>query len=306
LIDPSTRGDPMTVLRWTSKSTYKLAADLCSEGHKVSPRTVARLLLNAGYSLQANSKTREGMEHPDRNAQFEFINTQSKLFMRQKQPVISVDAKKKENIGNFANKGREWNPKGQPEKVKTHDFVDPELGKAIPYGTFDLTNNEGWVSIGIDHDTADFAVTTIQRWWKEMGKSHYGETIKKLYINADGGGSNSSRSRLWKISIQKFANELEVPIHVSHFPPGTSKWNKIEHRLFSQITKNWRGRPLTSLGVIVNLIANTTTNNGLKVKAEIDTNTYLTGVKVSDEEFEKINLKPAKFHGDWNYCIAPN
>jgi hypothetical protein len=306
LIDPAIGVDPMTALRWTSQSTYRLAAALSCEGHKVSPRTVARLLLKAGYSLQGNSKTGEGLEQADINAQFEFINKRSQLFMRQKQPVISVEAKKRENVGLVSNKGREGNSKGKADKGERHDFADLDLGQAIPHGDFDFANNQGWVRLCLNNDSADFVVATIRRWWEEMGQALYGDAIKKLYINADAGGSDSRGSRLWKASIQKFANELEVPIHVSYLPPGTSKWNKVEHRLCSQISKDWRGRKLTSLRVIVNLIANSATDSGLKAKKGIDSDIYLPEVKESHEEYGKINLKPAKFQGEWNYCIVPD
>jgi Rhodopirellula transposase DDE domain len=305
LVDPVTRGDPQSPLRWTCKSTTQLATELTRQGHLVSPSTVGRLLKAAGYSLQSNRKTKEGGNHPDRNAQFEHINSVVLAFQRRSQPVISVDAKKKELVGEFKNNGREWHPKGEPEEVLVHDFMDKKLGKAIPYGVYDVTENQGWVSVGIDHDTAHFATEAIRRWWKKMGsKRHQG--AKKLLITADGGGSNGSRCRLWKLALQDLADRLEMPIHVCHFPPGTSKWNKIEHRMFCHITQNWRGRPLISHEVIINLIANTATSKGLKIKAELDPKTYPTGIKVSDEELATVHLKPSRFHGDWNYVILPS
>lgn len=304
LVDPLTRGDPESPLRWTCKSTVKLADELTRQNHPVSDRTVAALLKKAGYSLQANRKTREGNQHPDRNAQFEHINAQVVAFHKQRQPVISVDTKKKELVGDFKNAGREWHPQGRPENVRVHDFKDQQLGKAIPYGIYDLASNEGWVSVGITHDTARFAVASIRRWWTEMGAARF-PRARKLMITADGGGSNSSRNRLWKLALQELADELGMPLHVRHFPPGTSKWNKIEHRLFCFITKNWRGRPLTSLETIVELIGNTTTDAGLTVRAALDDTEYETGIKVSDEQLALVNLKRSEFHGDWNYTIRP-
>jgi transposase len=304
LVDPVTRGDPQSPLRWTCKSTTQLAGELTKQGHAVSPRTVGRLLKAAGYSLKSNRKTKEGKDHPDRNAQFEHINATVLAFQKRGQPVVSVDTKKKELVGNFRNGGQEWQPRGEPEEVLVHDFMDKELGKAIPYGVYDLTENQGWVSVGIDHDTARFAAEAIRRWWKKMGsRRHRG--AKRLLIMADGGGSNGSRSRLWKVALQELANQLGIPIHVCHFPPGTSKWNKIEHRMFCHITQNWRGRPLVSHDVIINLIANTATTEGLKIKAELDSGTYPLGIKVTDEELAAVNLKPAPFHGEWNYRILP-
>jgi hypothetical protein len=304
LIDPATRGDPMSPLRWTCKSTDNLAEELTRLHHPVSDRTVALLLKQSGYSLQANRKLREGSSHPDRNAQFEYINRQVRAFQKQQQPVISVDTKKKELVGEFKNPGEEWQPKGQPEEVKVHDFPDKKMGKAIPYGVYDLACNEGWVSVGIEHDTAEFACASIQRWWNEMGSGRF-PRASKLLITADGGGSNSSRNRLWKKSLQGLADELGITLSVCHFPPGTSKWNKIEHRLFSFITKNWRGRPLTAYEVIVNLIASTTTKTGLTVRAALDPRCYETGIEVSDEELEQLRITRAKFPGDWNYSIQP-
>lgn len=301
LVDPTTRGDPMSPLLWTCKSTRHLAEALGEFGHDVSHQTVARLLDDLGYSLQANRKTEEGKDHPDRNAQFEYINRKVKSFQRRDQPVISVDTKKKELIGNFKNSGREHEPKGQPRKVKTKDFPTQE-GKVAPYGVYDLTRNEGWVNVGIDHDTAEFAVESVRRWWQRMGQPTYPEATE-LLITADGGGSNGSRNRLWKVQLQKLANEVNINITVCHFPPGTSKWNKIEHRMFCHITENWRGRPLVSHAVVVNLIGSTRTRTGLHVGAQLDTNSYATGIKVTDAELESVRLKKATFHGEWNYTI---
>jgi hypothetical protein len=305
LVDPVTRGEPTSPLLWTSKSTRTLAKELNRLGHKVSYRTVARLLLDLGFSLQANRKTREGKQHPDRDAQFQYINRQVKRFQRKGQPVVSVDAKKRELVGDFKNGGSEWQPKGEPETVRTHDFRDKQLGVAIPYGVYDLTQNDGWVSVGIDHNTAEFAVESIRRWWQHMGHLAYPEA-GELLITADAGGSNGTRCRLWKLSLQELADELGLRITVCHFPPGTSKWNKIEHRMFCHITQNWRGRPLVSQAVIVNLIGDTTTETGLSINAELDPNTYENGIKVSDEEIAAVQLKQHKFHGDWNYSISPN
>jgi len=282
----------------------KLAQDLAQMGHAVSYPVVAELLHEMGYSLQANRKTKEGDSHPDRNAQFEHINTRVQRYINQKQPVISVDTKKKELVGDFKNNGQEWRPKGNPEKVRVHDFVIPELGRAAPYGVYDLAQNTGWVSVGVDHDTASFAVETIRRWWHAMGQDKYPQA-QRLLITADGGGSNGSRLRLWKLELQTLADETGLAIAVSHFPPGTSKWNKIEHRLFSFISKNWRGQPLTSLKVIVSLIAGTTTRKGLQVHAEIDDRSYPAGIKVPDAEMDRLNLRRDEFHGEWNYEILP-
>jgi hypothetical protein len=304
LVDPVTRGDPESPLRWTCKSTGKLADELRAMGHAVSATSVGMLLHGLGYSLQGNAKTREGGDHPDRNAQFEHINTQAASFAKRGQPVISVDTKKKELVGDFKNPGREWQPYGEPERVRVHDFKDPELGKAIPYGVYDVARNEGWVSVGIDHDTAEFAVRAIESWWKTMGAKAYPKATE-LFITPDGGGSNSSRSRLWKVALQEFADRTSLAINVSHLPPGTSKWNKIEHRLFSHISQNWRGRPLVSHETIVNLIAATTTRTGLKVRARLDRRPYPTGIPVDDDELASLALKPHAFHGDWNYRIEP-
>jgi hypothetical protein len=304
LIDPVTRGDPESPLRWTCKSTRRLAEELCRQGHRVGARTVAALLLDMGYRLQANRKTREGGKHPDRNAQFEYINNQVRRLQKRGQPVVSVDTKKKELLGDFKNPGQEWQPQGEPEDVRVYDFKDPKLGKAIPYGVYDVTNNQAWVSVGIDHDTAHFAARTIGRWYENMGNRRF-PRAQELLITADGGGSNSSRSRLWKVALQELADDIHLKLRVCHFPPGTSKWNKIEHRLFSFITQNWRGKPLLSRQTIVNLIASTTTKTGLIVRAALDTDRYETGIKVSDEEMATLRITPAEFHGEWNYSIAP-
>jgi hypothetical protein len=304
LVEPVTRGDPMQPLLWTCRSLRNLVSGLATEGHTVCPTVVGNLLRQMGYSLQANSKTREGDEHIDRDAQFHYINTQAKTFLAANAPVISVDTKKKELVGNFKNNGREWRPKGTPEAVKVHDFIDRKLGRAVPYGVYDLNNNVGWVSVGTDHDTACFAVNAIRRWWRTMGKKRHPKA-KRLMITADGGGSNGYRVRLWKVELQKLANELKIPITVCHMPPGTSKWNKIEHRLFSFITINWRGKPLRSYRTIVQLIAATTTETGLTVRAELDENKYPKGIKISDAQLAAVNLCRHAFHGDWNYTISP-
>jgi len=305
LVEPMTVGDPETPLRWTCKSLMQLSRELQAQGYTISHMSVGTLLKEMGYGLQGNRKTLEGKGHPDRNAQFEFINEKADSALLAGQPVISVDTKKKELVGQFKNGGKEWRPEGDPEKVNVYDFVDKELGRANPYGVYDLANNTAWVSVGTDHDTASFAVSTIQRWWCSMGKEAYPEA-KELMIMADGGGSNGSRVRLWKFELQRFADEENLTIRVSHFPPGTSKWNKIEHRLFSHISMNWRGRPLVSHEVIVNLIAATTTSKGLRVRAELDSNLYQKGIKVSDQEFSTISIERDDFHGEWNYVISPN
>jgi hypothetical protein len=305
LVDPATRGDPMSPLLWTCKSTRHLAQALGSLGHDVSHQTVARLLTDLGYNLQANRKTEEGKGHPDRDAQFEHINRKVRSFQRRGQPVVSVDTKKKELVGNYKNPGREWEPEGQPRRVKSKDFPDKALGKVAPYGVYDLTANEGWVNVGITHDTAEFAVESIRRWWSRMGSQVY-PGAKELLVTADSGGSNGSRTRLWKVCLQELADELGLKIHVCHFPPGTSKWNKIEHRMFCHITENWRGRPLVSHAVVVNLIGSTRTRTGLRIQAELDTNTYEKGIKVTNEELAEVRLKRDKFHGEWNYIVLPH
>jgi len=304
LVEPVTRGDPESPLRWTCKSLRKLAEELRRRGHRASHPLVGRMLHDLGYSLQANSKTLEGTSHPDRNAQFEYLNRRVKRQIQQHQPVISVDTKKKELVGDFRNHGRELRPKGDPEKVRVHDFPIPELGKANPYGIYDIAQNTGWVSVGVDHDTAAFAVESIRRWWNSMGQPIYPQATR-LLITVDSGGSNGARVRLWKVELQKLADETGLRIAVSHLPPGTSKWNKIEHRLFSFISQNWRGKPLISHEVIVNLIAGTTTATGLTVHSELDTDTYPPGIKVSDRAVAEIDLRRDKFHGDWNYTIHP-
>jgi hypothetical protein len=302
LVDPATRGDPKLPLCWTSKSSAKLAQELQSIGHQVSPRTVCALLDDLGYSLQASRKTREGKDHPDRDAQFQHIAGKVTDFQKRHQPVISVDAKKKELIGNYKNEGQEWQPKKTPIEVKTHDFIDKQSGKVIPYGVYDITENQGWVTVGIDHDTAQFAVNAIRQWWYRMGQLMYPEA-KELMITADCGGSNSYRAKLWKWELQQLANELDLTLHICHFPPGTSKWNKVEHRLFAQITENWRSRPLISREVVINLIANTKTTTGLKINAVLDESKYPTGIQVSDEQINSILIEYNTFHGEWNYKI---
>jgi hypothetical protein len=304
LVEPATRGDPTQPLLWTSLSLRNLVNELAKKGHNVCPTVVGDLLRGLGYSLQANSKTREGGQHIDRDAQFEYINKQAKALLAAHEPVVSVDTKKKELVGNFRNNGKEWRPEGTPEFVNIHDFMDRKLGRAVPYGVYDITNNVGWVSVGTNHDTATFAVNAIRRWWRTMGRKRYPKA-KRLMITADGGGSNGYRVRLWKVELQKLADEIKLPITVCHLPPGTSKWNKIEHRLFSFITINWRGKPLRSFRTIVQLIAATTTETGLAVRAEIDESKYPKGVKVSDAEMAALNLSRHPFHGDWNYTISP-
>jgi hypothetical protein len=304
LVEPTTRGDPEQPLRWTCKSTRQLARELQAQGHRISHETVSQLLGEFGYSLQSLKKTKEGEQHPDRDAQFAHINDQAQAFMECNQPVVSVDAKKKELVGDFKNPGREWQPQGQPEAVRVHDFPDPELGKAIPYGVYDLAANDGWVSIGIDHDTAEFAAETLSRWWRQMGKAVYPQA-SDLMITADCGGSNGSRNRLWKVALQRFADSSGLRLWVCHYPPGTSKWNKIEHRMFCHITQNWRGRPLVSHQVIVNLIGNTTTRAGLRIRAELDPGAYPTGTRVSDEDLSAVCLRVHHERGQWNYLILP-
>jgi len=304
LVDPVTRGDPESPLRWTCKSLSKLAEELRAKGYTISPSKVGHLLHDLGYSLQANDKTREGSDHPDRNAQFEYINAQAEDFLSAGEPVISVDTKKKELVGDFENGGREWQPKGEPEPVRVHDFVDKELGKAIPYGVYDVGRNEALVNVGTDHDTAEFATASILQWWRTMGRKAY-PNAHELLITADGGGSNGSRSRLWKLALQDFADQTGLVVTVCHFPPGTSKWNKIEHRLFSHISQNWRGRPLRSVDTIVQLIAATTTRTGLRVRARADRKRYTTGIVVSDAEMRNLEIELHEFHGDWNYTLIP-
>ena len=304
IVAPFTRGDPMSSLLWTSKSLRNLSKELKRDGYGISHRTVGIMLRNMGYSLKSNRKKDEGKSEPDRNEQFGHINNRATEFMKEDQPVISVDTKKKELIGNFKNNGREWKPGGEYDHVNVYDFPADADGKAVPYGVYDVKRNEGWVNVGIEHDTAEFAVESIRRWWKFMGRKRYPEA-KRLLITADGGGSNGSRVKLWKIELQKLATETGLEISVCHFPPGTSKWNKIEHRLFSFITKNWRGKPLISFEVIVNLIANTRTEKGLKVQCSLDRDSYEKGIKISEEEMSKLNLKLDEFHGEWNYTIIP-
>jgi hypothetical protein len=304
LVDPVTRGDPMSPLRWTCKSAAKLADELQAQGHRASERSVNRLLHASGYSLQSNRKTMEGGDHPDRDAQFQHINRRVKAYQKQGQPVVSVDAKKKDLVGRFRNGGREWQPSGEPEAVNVYDFIDKDLGKAIPYGIYDQTTNTGWVGVGVDHDTAEFAVETLRRWWRNMGSRVYPQATR-LLITADGGGSNGSRCRLWKVELQRLASETGLRISVCHFPPGTSKWNKIEHRMSCHITENWRGRPLVSREVVVNLIGHTTTETGLSIQSELDEGSYPTGRGVTDEQMKGLSIRKDKFHGEWNYTILP-
>jgi transposase len=304
LVEPVTRGDPESRLRWTSKSVRKLAEELNRMGHQTSHRMVAELLHELGYSLQANSKTLEGSSHADRDQQFQYINQQVNQLLAERQPVISVDTKKKELVGDFKNNGKELRPKGDPEKVRVHDFAIPELGRAAPYGVYDIASNTGWVSVGVDHDTSAFAVETIRRWWYSMGQPVYPKA-KQLLITADSGGSNGSRVRLWKVELQRLADETGLKLRVCHLPPGTSKWNKIEHRLFSFISQNWRGKPLITHQVIVDLIAATSTKAGLKIQAQIDPNLYPAGLKISDQQVAALHLERDIFHGDWNYTISP-
>lgn len=304
MVDPLARGDPMSPLRWTCKSTRNLARELNNRGHPTSHHTVGELLHELGYSLQSPVKTQEGGKHPDRNKQFEHINSRVQDFHERGQPVISVDGKKKELIGNFKNAGREWHPSGHPPDVRVYDFVDPALGKVTPYGVYDIIANEGWVSVGVTHDTPTFAVASIRMWWMEMGRVRYPHA-KELLIVADSGGSNSARSRLWKVELQNLATEMGLRISVSHLPPGTSKWNKIEHRMFCHITHNWRGRPLESRAVVVNLIGSTTTDKGLHIQAALDVRNYPTGMRVTDETMSLLHIERDRFHGEWNYVILP-
>ena len=304
LVDPLTRGDPMSPLRWTCKSRAKLASTLSSDGWRVSSTTVGRLLHELGYSLQSVRKSREGTAHPDRNEQFEHINATAASFLRRKQPVISVDTKKKELVGDFKNGGREWQPHATPEKALVHDFPDDAIGKAIPYGVYDMARNEAWVSVGRDHDTPEFAVASIRQWWKMMGRRAYPDA-KKLFITADAGGSNGYRSRAWKLELQRFADDTGLRIRVSHFPPGTSKWNKIEHRLFCHITQNWRGKPLRTFETIIDLIGATRTAAGLRVRAKLDPRKYETGVEITKAQMRDLALQPDDFHGEWNYEMQP-
>jgi len=304
LVEPESRGDPQSPLRWTCKSTRRLAAELTAQGYPVGPTTVRQLLKQAGYSLQANRKTREGNAHPDRDAQFRHINGRVRAQQRRGQPAISVDTKKKEPLGNLKNAGRTWRPKGEPRPVDTHDFPDPRKGKAVPYGVYDLRHNEAWVSVGISGDTAEFAVAAIRCWWQRLGRRRHPQA-SRLLITADSGGSNGPRNRLWKAELQKLSNETGLEVEVCHFPSGTSKWNQIEHRLFCHVTRNWQGQPLETYEVVVNLIGSTTTEAGLKVYAELDAATYEKGLKVPQEEFAQLNIKPSRFHGEWNYVIRP-
>jgi transposase len=304
LVEPTARGEPETPLRWTIKSTRRLARELARRRFPVSHKTVAALLHERGFSLQGNRKTREGASEPDRNAQFEYLNRHVQNFLRRRQPAVSVDTKKKELVGDFKNGGREYRRRGHPENVRVHDFIDRKLGKAIPYGVYDLLHNEGWVSVGVDHDTAQFAVNAIRRWWRCMGRARF-PRAQQLLITADSGGSNSPRCRLWKVALQRFADETGLTVTICHFPPGTSKWNKIEHRMFSFIAQNWRGKPLVTLRTIVELIGHTRTSQGLIIRAALDTNKYPDGIEVDDDELATVRLKPHTFHGDWNYTITP-
>ena len=306
LIEPATRGDPENPLRWSSKSTIKLAEALNNQGYKITQRTVYNLLEQQNYSMKSNRKSQEGKaDHPDRDAQFEFINNLAKEFQLQGNPVLSIDTKKKENLGNFKNNGKEWSAKGIHTEVLTHDFPDKKLGKVAPHGVYDINNNQGWICVGISSDTAEFAVNSIRNWYLQMGKGLYRNKVDRIMLTADCGGSNNYRSRLWKHELQKLANELQLEFNVCHFPPGTSKWNKIEHRLFSYISTNWRGKPLVNLQTVVELIGNTKTNTGLTVKVIVDKNSYDTGKKISDKEFATINIEKNAFHGEWNYVIRP-
>lgn len=305
LLADSTRGDPVSPLLWTNRSTRNLAAALRQQGHSVSHMTVDRLLRELGYSLRSNRKLEEGKQSPDRDAQFRFINQRVRAFQRRGQPVISIDAKHRETLGNMKNPGQEWRAAGTPRRVRTHDFPDQSLGHAIPYGVYDVSQNEGWVSVGIDHNTAEFAAASVLRWWREMGRPAYPRATS-LLITADSGGSNGTRIRLWKVCLQDVCDKTGLTVSVCHFPPGTSKWNAIEHRMFCHITSNWRGRPLESHAIVVNLIAHTTTSKGLRIQASLDERAYPLGIKISDEALDFVHLKPDKFHGDWNYTISPN
>ena len=304
LVEPGSRGDPQSPLRWTCKSTRRLAQELTAQGHPVGATTVRHLLREAGYSLQANRKTREGNDHPDRDAQFRHINRRVQAQQRRGEPTVSVDTKKKETLGDLKNPGKTWRPKGHPREVDTHDFPDPRKGKAVPYGVYDLRHNEAWVSVGVSSDTAEFAVEAIRCWWRRLGRDRHPRATR-LLITADSGGSNSSRNRLWKAQLQALSNETGLEVEVCHFPPGTSKWNKIEHRLFCHVTRNWQGQPLETYEVVVSLISATTTEAGLKVYAELDATKYAKGRKVPDEEFAQLNIRPSRFHGEWNYVIRP-
>jgi hypothetical protein len=305
VVDPARRGDPMKPLRWVSKSLPHIVGELGRPGYKVSLTTVSKILQEElDYGMQGLGKSREGSSHADRDAQFQHINQPCQEFQRRGQPVISSDSKKKELVGDFKNSGREWHPKGKPEPVRVHDFEDKQKGKVTPHGVYDIGRNQGWVSVGIDHDTAEFAVDSIRHWWKRMGQLTYPQATE-LLITADSGGSNNYRARLWKYQLQKMADATGLRITVCHFPPGTSKWNKIEHRMFCHITANWRGRPLETREVIVNLIANTQTSKGLTIQADLNANSYAKGIKISDEDMARLNISPADFHGEWNYCLSP-
>lgn len=305
LVADTTRGDPMSPLLWTCKSTRTLAAELQAQGHQVSHMTVDRLLHDLNYSLRSNRKVEEGKQSPDRDAQFRFISRKARSFQRRNQPVISVDAKKREILGNFKNPGQEWRSRGKPRRVRTYDFRDKTLGTAIPFGVFDVAHNEGWVSVGVDHNTSEFAATSILQWWQEMGQREY-PNADSLLVTADGGGSNAARSRLWKVCVQELANQTGLNITVCHFPPGASKWNAIEHRMFCHITKNWRGHPLLSRAIVVNLIAHTTTKTGLHIDASLDARVYPVGIRISDQELDSVNITHDRFHGEWNYTIKPS
>ena len=304
MVESATRGDPCCSLLWTSKSTYTIAEELNKDHYRAGRKIVSRILKSLDYSLQSNKKTREGSGHIDRDKQFQYINEKTKSFQSQYKPVLSVDTKKKENIGNYKNNGKEYRPKRNPREVEGHDFTDKNKGKVAPYGIYDITLNKGWVSVGVNNDTAQFAVNSIRSWWYEMGQENY-STASEIFINADGGGSNGYRTRLWKIELQKLANEMDKSIHVSHFPPGTSKWNKIEHKMFCFITANWKARPLIDRATVVNLIANTKTKNGLTIKAKLDETIYQKGIKVPDDIFASVNIQTDPFHGEWNYVIHP-